>query len=181
MKTAITTFLFIACWNLLSAQTFDIPKDYQLIVKEDYAPYESDIVKCVDWLISTPINKEQEKRKEASAFLFKWVNGSPTVHVILDERIINFLDEKTPELLVIFIGGWVKNTIEASNYKNTVAKAKEDTDGVIAGNTAGIESVINFYNANKKLLPKNKNIDNYIKLKKKGELKDYIKKNITKQ
>jgi len=181
MRTIITTFLFIICCHLLSAQTFEVPKDYQLVAKEDYAPYEPDIVKCVDWLISTPINKEQDKRKEASAFLFKWVNGSPTVHVIIDSKIANFWDEKTPELLVVFIGGWVKKTIETSNYKNTVAKAKEDADGVVAGNMAGIEAVIDFYNNNKKLLSKNKSIENYIKLQKKGELKDYIEKNITRQ
>jgi len=181
MKTIITTFLFITCWNLLSAQTFEVPKDYKLVEKEDYAPYEQDIVKCVDWLISTPVNKEQEKRKEASAFLLKWVSGSPTVHVILDEKIVSFLDEKTPELLFIFMGGWVKNIIEANNYKNTVAEAKEDTNGIVAGNMAGIEAVINFYTSNKKFLPKNKDIDNYIALKKKGELKEYVEKNITQQ
>ena len=179
MKTIITTILFIACWSVLSAQIFEVPKDYQLIAKEDYAPYEPDIVKCVDWLISTPINKEQEKRREASAFLIKWVSGSPTVHIIIDEKNGDFLDEKTPELLIIFIGGWVKKTIETNNYRNTVALAQEDTEGILAGNIAGIEAVINFYNANKKLLSKNKNIEDYTKLKEKGKLKEHIEKKIT--
>ncbi len=180
-KAIITTIFFIIGCHFLPAQTFEIPKDYQLVTKEDYAPYEPDIVKCVDWLISTPIDKEREKRKEVSAFLIKWVSGSPSVHVSLDEKNLSFMDEKVPELLLVFIGGWVKNTIETNNYKNTVAKAKEDTDGMVAGNMAGIEAVINFYNNNKKLLPKNKSIENYIKLQKKGKLKSYIEKNIAKK
>lgn len=181
MRTIITTLLFIVSCHILSAQTFEVPKDYQLITKEDYAPYEPDIVKCVDWLIATPIDKEREKRADASAFFLKWISGSPTVHVTIDSKIVDFMDEKTPELLLIFMGGWAKNTIETSNYKNTVAKSQEDADGTVAGNMAGIEAVINFYNNNKKLLPKNKNVENYIKLQKKGELKSYIEKVIAKK
>ncbi|MDR1729212.1 MAG: hypothetical protein LBR52_00925 [Prevotellaceae bacterium] len=181
IKAIISTLLFVISCNVLSAQTFEVPKDYQLITKEDYAPYEQDIVKCVDWLIATPIDKEQEKRQEASAFFIKWVSGSPTVHVLIDGNIVSFMDEKTPEFLLVFMGGWVKNTIETGNYKNTVAKAEEDADGVIAGNMAGIEAVISFYNNNKKLLSKNKSIENYIKLQKKGKLKSYIEENIAKK
>jgi hypothetical protein len=167
---------------MIFAQSFEVPKDYKLVAKEDYAPYEQDIVKCVDWLINTPIDQEQEKRKEANTFLIAWVSGSPTVHIVIDtDKIVNFLDGKNHDLLVVFIGGWVKKTIETNNYQNTVALAKSDTDGMISGNLAGIEAVIEFYNKNKKVLGNNKNIENYIKLQKQGKLKGFIAKNINRK
>jgi hypothetical protein len=67
--------------------------------------------------------------------------------------------------LIIFIGGWTKYALETKDFDNSVA-----------GNMAGIESVIEFYSANKKFLPKDKNIEKYIKLKSKGELKNHIEK-----
>ena len=72
----------------------------------------------------------------------------------------------SPDLLMIFLGGWAKYSLESKEFDNN-----------IAGSLAGIESVIVFYVQNKDLLPKDKHIEKYIKMKNKGTLKDYIKKN----
>ena len=177
-KTIVTTILFAFSLSIFS-QTFEVPKDYKLIVDEDYAPYKQDVVNFADWLINTPVNLEQAKRQEASEFFIDWISGSPDTHITGDYRIINFTEESLG-FLIVFLSGWAKNTIETKNFKNTIAEAESDIDGIVAGNVAGIEAVIKFYKKNKSLLVPNKNIEKYIKLQEKGKLKKHIQKIVSK-
>ena len=177
-KIIVTTILFAFSLNIFP-QTFEVPKDYTLIIAEDYAPYEQDIVKFADWLINTPANLEQTKRQEATKFFIDWISGSPNTHIIVDYRIVNFTEE-SPGFLIVFMSGWVKKTIETKKFKNTVAEAKNDIEGIVAGNMAGIEAVITFYKKNRNILAMNKNIEKYIKLQEKGKLKEHITKIVSK-
>jgi hypothetical protein len=93
------------------------------------------------------------------------LTGSPNVSIDIKPEIVTFVGD-TPELLLIFMGGWAKYSLESKDFKNK-----------IGGSTAGIEAVIEFYTKNKDLLSKDKNIEKYIKMKDKGTLKDYIEKN----
>lgn len=165
MKTIILTFILTIISFGLFSQEFEVPKNYNLKKDADYAKYENDIIKCVDWLINTPINQQKTKRKEANAFLIKWLEGSPNVTIEIKPNIVNFL-ESSPDLLIIFMGGWAKNSLETRNFTDNVA-----------GSLAGIEAVIEFYTKNKEFLKKEKNIEKYIKMKEKGSLKAYVEKN----
>ena len=91
--------------------------------------------------------------------------GSPYVHIEIKPEIVTFMGT-APELLLMFMGGWAKYSIETEDYNNKTA-----------GSLAGIEMVINFYEKNKSFLPKDKNVESYIKMKKKGTLKEYVEKN----
>lgn len=164
MKKTLLT-LFISALSLgVYAQHFEVPADYKLIAKEDYAPYEQDVVNCVDWITNTPLNMEADKRKDANAFLLKWVSGSPTVHIEIKEEVVTFLGS-SPELLMVYLGGWTRYSLQSKDFDNKVE-----------GSLAGIESVIDFYSKNKAFLPKDKNIEKYIKMKEKGKLREYIEK-----
>ena len=113
MKTIvpIVSFLFMGCVGL-SAQTFEVPENYHLNVKTDYEFYEPVVVKCVDWLIATPIDQEQDKRKAAYKFLLQWCIGSPTVHINVNTDIIfDIRDERVPNYLLIFMGGFCTKTL----------------------------------------------------------------------
>lgn len=159
-------FLFTIAFAIgLSSQNFEVPKNYKLEKAEDYALYEQDIINCIDWLMKTPLNEEVEKRKEANVFLIKWLAGSPDVQIDIKQNIVTFTNS-TPDLLIIFMAGWAKYSLETKDFNNKVA-----------GNLAGIESVIEFYTKNKDLLPQNKDVEKYIKMKEKGTLKEYIEKN----
>jgi hypothetical protein len=165
MKT-ITLTLILATISLgLFSQDFEVPENYKLDKSEDYAIYEQDVIKCFEWLMKTPINEQATKRKEANAFLLKWLSGSPNVHIEIKQEIVTFMGT-SPDLLMIFMGGWAKYSLESKDFKNK-----------IAGSKAGIESVIEFYTRNKDFLKKDKNIEKYIKMRKKGTLKAYIEKN----
>jgi len=165
MRTLTLTLFFISLSTGFFAQNLEIPKNYKFEKTEDYAPYEQDVVNCINWLMATPINEQTQKRSEANAFVLQWLMGCPYVHIEIKPEIVNFIGE-TPDLLTTFIGGWAKYSIESKDYDNKAA-----------GNLAGIESVIEFYKKNKKQITKDKNVENYIKMKEKGTLKDYVDKN----
>ncbi len=166
MKTIIFTLFFATISFGLFSQDFEVPKNYKLIKAEDYAPYEQDVVKCFDWLMKTPNNEQNVKRKETNAFLLKWLTGSPNVHLDIKQEIVTFMGT-SPDLLMIFMGGWAKYSLETKNFENKVE-----------GSKAGIEAVIEFYNNNRNTLPKDKNVEKYIKMKRKGTFDKYIKKNV---
>ena len=148
------------------SQEFHVPDNYSFETAEDYKPYEKDVLNCVDWLIEMPMFQNPAKRKEASAFLLKWLMGSPYVHIEINPEIVTFAGS-SPELLLAFMGGWAKYSIESENF-----------DDKAGGNLAGLESVIEFYETNKGVLPKDKGVEKYAKMKKKGTLKQYVEKTI---
>ena len=95
----------------------------------------------------------------------EWITGSPTVSIEIKEEIVSFLGIN-PDLLMIFMGGWTKYSLETKDFNNK-----------IKGNQMGIEAVIDFYLKNKENLKKDKNVEKYIKLREEGKLNEYISKN----
>ena len=147
------------------AQDCDVPKNYVLEKPEDFAYYESDILKCINWLLNAPMNDQTIKRKEVNAFVLKWISGSPNVTIEMSQKIVNFSKENS-ELLMIFMCGWTKYSLETRVFNDKYY-----------GNLKGIEAVINFYTKNKASLAKDKAVEKYIKMKEKGELENFIKSN----
>lgn len=165
MKTLILTFFVTALTFGTFSQNYSIPQNYKLEKAEDYAPYEDDVVKTFDWFMKTPANAEASKRKEAGAFLIKWLSGSPNVQLELNEKIVTFMGS-SPELLIVFLGGWAKYSLESNDFDNK-----------IAGNMAGLEAIITYYESNKSILPKDSNVEKFVKMKNKGTLKGFVEKN----
>lgn len=165
MKTFILALLTSIFTLGLFAQEFEVPKNYILDKAEDYAPYEKDVVDCFNWLIETPLNEQEAKRKEANAFLLTWLSGSPEIEIELKQEIVTFM-RTSPDLLMIFLGGWGIHSLETRDFNDKVG-----------GNLAGIEAAIEFYKKNKNFLSKDKYMEKYIKLQKNGKLKEYIEKN----
>lgn len=164
MKKAILFFMLIILSITSYSQAYEVPKDYKLVLVEDYEPYEEDIIKTVNWLIESPIKSEVNKRKEANAFLLKWLMGAPKVKVGITLEATKLDCE---DCLMIFMGAWAKDNIIKNEYDND-----------LESNLAGINAVIEFYSTNKKELGKNKAVEKMIKLKNKGKLKDFVEENM---
>jgi hypothetical protein len=164
MKIKPTLILTLLSLGIF-AQEFEVPKNYKFDSAKDYDTYESDVVRCVDWLIKTPVNEQADKRQASNAFLLKWISGSPKVHIEVKQEIVTFLDDG--DLLMIFMGAWTKYSIESKAF-----------DDKINGTMNGIESVIDFYIRNKGSISKNKGVEKYLKLKEKGTLKEFVEKNV---
>lgn len=100
----------------VSAQDYAVPQNYKLEDKEDYATYEPQVKETIDWLLQTPLGKNGTKRKEANTFLMAWLSGSPTVSININADFIFF--KTNPELLMIFIAGWTKYSLENDYSKD---------------------------------------------------------------
>lgn len=162
MKYVAILFLLVHIGNSLFAQDFQVPRNYKFEKAEDYAPYESVVIQCTDWLISTPANQQPELRKEVNQFLLKWLSGSPTVHIAIHQPIVPFM-ETNPDLLFLFMGAWAKYSLETKEF-----------DDAVAGSLAGLEAVIAFYQKNKEVMPKDKHVEKFIKMKDKGTLSGFV-------
>ena len=169
MKNLTLILLFSFVSLLAFAQNdnpkYTVPSEYTFVEPEDYDTYEPQIREVIDWYLWRSLAFDSEKRRDASAFFFQWLIGTPTVSVELNTNIANFLDNN-PELLMPFMMGWTKYSLE------------NDTKDKIECNIASIETVVGYYNKNKGFLKKDKNIEDYEKMMKKNKLKNYIKKNI---
>lgn len=167
----ITTLLFVlacmfACNSVLHAQTkFNVPANYELVVKEDYAKYEADIITASKWLEETDLDQDEDKRKEVNAFVMKWIIGSPTVSIGLSEKITN-LYGKNSQLLVNYMAAysayWLQN-------KGTAVKS--------AAIKAGLVSMMKVYKKDIKI-KKSKEMEKLIKLADENKIDDYINENL---
>jgi len=166
MKKLLFLFAFVSIGTWLTAQDFEVPKRYKLEKAEDYKKYEPKVLECINWILNTPINEDKKKRQDANAFLMKWLEGSPSVTIEVNVEIVSFMDS-SPDLLMIFFAGWTRHVLEGG-----------EKDDMLAGNMAGLEAVMNFYEKNRKKMSKDKDVEKYIKMKEKGKLESFIEKKL---
>ena len=162
MKRIILSFFAITVCLFSHSQTFNVP-NYKFDSQEDYDKYEQDIVKCVDWLVSTPANEQSKKREAANRFLTLWATGTKSFTIRVNTDITPFV-VKSADLLLMYMGGWSKyGIVNKENYN--------ETDAYIAA----IETAILFYSNNKSTLKKNKDMENFIKMRNNDTLEEYVK------
>ncbi len=159
MKKVILV-LFIALSTGLNSQSIEIPANVQLNSKEDYKKQEALVLKAIDWIQNTNLDKDIEKRKDVNAFLMKWMMGSPSVSIELIGGVVP-LDCK--ECLMSFLAGWTKYSLENDYSKNK-----------IEGALSGTNRMIDFYQKNEKFLENSTDIKKLIKKKKKKKLRKYL-------
>ncbi len=163
MKALIKTLLLTICTLTAFSQDFEVPANYKFATADDYTLHQDDVIRGIDWLMATPLNEQQEKRKAVNAFVLAWLTGSPTVHVEVKPDIVTFIG-KSPDLLMMFLGGWAKHALQTPGGGDKVS-----------GTMAGLEAVIDFYTRNKEKIGRDKAVEKYIKMKEKGTLQDYVK------
>lgn len=159
-----TSFFFLVFPNLYG-QNFEVPKDYSLKVAEDYAKYEKDIIEASKWLKSTSFDGQYEKRKEAFLFVFKWVNGSPTVFVEINDNILDF-EKKNPGMLILFMAGCAQYVLENNYSKDMNAKYK-----------FALKGMIEVYKGGKGIV-KDKKMEKLVKSDEAGELDQWLLDNL---
>jgi hypothetical protein len=163
---SVTLIAFMLISFIAKSQEFEVPKDFNPKTKEDYVATEKDVIACADWLENSPLDQAESKRIEANAFLMKWLTGSPTVTVSLDADILLKSTDKNPHLLMIFLGGWTRYSLQ-NNYSKDVHK----------GYYEGFKSVITV--AKKGVgLKKDKDLDKMVEIYDKGELEKWVQENI---
>ncbi|HMK25272.1 MAG TPA: hypothetical protein VK483_04515 [Chitinophagaceae bacterium] len=159
----IASILVLA--NNSYSQDFTVPADYQLNTKEDYVKYENDIISASKWLIATPLNEQQDKRKDVSAFVVKWINGSPTVNVEINTNIMDF-EKKNSGMLVLYMAASAKYVLENNYSKDMRAKHR-----------AALRDMISVYKSGKGI-QKDKKMEKLAKSDEDGKLDEWIADNL---
>ena len=146
-------------------QNFEVPANYQFNTKDDYSRYEKNIIEATNWLHATPFNEQKEKRQEVSAFVVKWINGSPTVNVEINPTIMDF-EEKNPGMLTLYMSGSAKYVLENNYSKDMRAKHKAALKGMIVVYKSG------------KGIKKDKKMENLIKSDGEDKLDEWLSENL---
>jgi len=169
MKKTLFAILFclVTLGHYVHAQSSPVPENYILKAKDDYAKYQDDVIKTVDWLQNASWAESPESRKPANAFIVSWITGSPDVTVTLGSALIKYTD-KNPELLVIYLGNYAKYAIQ---HKGDFNKTQADL--------AAIKALIEKYSkeTNHK---KDKGIEKLAQLDQDGKLEDWIRSDLEK-
>jgi hypothetical protein len=165
MRQAFILFFTLLLTNTLFGQHFQVPPNYSFTSKDDYSKYEKAVIQAVDWLENTPLNQETDKRKQVNIFIFKYIEGSPTVSVAL-QGYVTELTKKNPELLIAFLGGWAKYQLEHPTVKDQVKL-----------NTEGVKTIMKIYKLGG--AAKDKNVEKLLKLTADPELENWVKSKLS--
>jgi hypothetical protein len=165
IKPAFLLFFALLTTGRLFGQSFEVPANYAFGTKADYARYEPEVIRAVNWLEATPLNQDVAKRKEVNAFLFKYIEGSPTVTVELRQFVLE-LNKKNPDLLMVFMGGWTRHKLENPAQTDPLKL-----------NTAGVQTVLKVYQLGG--ARKDKGLEKLIQLAGAGELEAWVKSKLS--
>lgn len=147
-------FLFIGISGILTAQEFEVPQQVKLEKPEDYSQYKQAVLSGITWLENTPVQNDKVKRESTSAFLLKYMSGTPDFTIAVMPFQMDLI-EANPDLLLSFLGGWTRFALE-----NPVQK-----DNALMANKAGIQSLMKVYVLNKgNGMKKDKKIERLLKM-----------------
>lgn len=145
-----------------------LPEESSKSLSAAYRELESAVLKDISWLDNTPLDKNTDTRNEKSRFVLMWMSGSPDVSIRLDDRLVTFQGAE-PAVLMAYMMGWTRYSLE-NNYSN------DPIDATVSG----ITNAVNFYDKNKKLLRKNKELDKYKEMMNNRTLIRYVADIVTK-
>ena len=160
--------LLVSCMvlNVLTcySQDFEVP-NYVLKEKEDYTKYEKDMIAAEKWLVNTPIKEQTFKRREVSAFVIEWVDGSPTVNCELFSFLVD-LEKKNNGMLAVYMAATARYVLE-NNYSKELRPK----------HLFALKELMLFYN-NNKAMKKDKKMDKLISADEKNELDAWMEENM---
>jgi hypothetical protein len=159
----IVKYLLFSIMLFSTARSFsqDALLDSLPTTKEGFIKSEPAVLNTINWLENTPLDQETQKRKEQNATLLAWVINSPTVTITFNSKLTPFTD-KNKDLLIIFMGGWIKYTLQNA-YSNDSVKC----------NLAGIRSAIKVYQMGNGI-KKDKAMEKLIDLDSKNQLEAWV-------
>lgn len=136
--------------------------NYEFVTPEDYENAEEEVVNCIKWLNNHSV--DHHDRKMVNAVVLKWLIGTPSVSITLNEYVSD-LSEKNPDLLIIFMGGWAEYVLD-------VGKSNASD---LESNVRGLEAVISYYKQRKEHgLAKDGGLQRLIKIEDREGLRSYV-------
>ena len=151
--------------NQSFSQDFNVPAGYQFNSKEDFSKYEPDVLAASKWLLATPFNEQEAKRKDVFSFIFAWVSGASNVDVEINPTVMDF-EKKNPGMLPVYIAASLKCVMENNYSKDMKAK-----------HTYAMHEMIKVYKAGKGI-KKDKKMEKLIKADEEGKLDEWLAENM---
>jgi hypothetical protein len=156
--------LLMACLSLslgARAQSDSLLHNPLPSTKEEFTASEPRVINTINYLETTPIDKQGDAWRAQAALLVAWLTNSPEVTIEVNAKTATFVN-KNPELLMIFMGGWTRYVLQ-NGYSRDKVQA----------NVAGIKSAIKVYKLGNGL-KKDKEMDKLIKLDDGGGLEAWV-------
>jgi hypothetical protein len=116
-KTVFILILFLSYVNFCSSQEFPSLKHIRLSKNAHYKSAEPTVLKLIDYIFETPINKKNLNRQNAGQFLVKWMNGTPDYTFYLEEQEIQYFDNDS-DLFLVYMAGLTKYTLLNKEIKD---------------------------------------------------------------
>lgn len=111
----ILTILFVLCVHLSFSQSYFYLEDIKLKKKIDFTDNENNVVKAIDYLLSTPIDEKNYDRKACDRFIIRYAEKCSTVKITIGPPLTKMYGTNT-ELLVFYMGLWMKSTFNNKNF-----------------------------------------------------------------
>jgi hypothetical protein len=165
MKTTALMCLFLTLSVPVFSQDWEVPKHYTLEGAEDYTQYEDDIIQAANWLRDNSPTADIQKYQDAAQFVIKWVNGSPTVTVMITPVIMDF-NNKNPNMLVLYMASCAKYVLENAYSKDTNAQQK-----------SALKDMVEAYQK-QTTMSKDKKMDKLVKAFNDGSIDTWMQKNM---
>ena len=143
----------------------DLPKD----TKDGYVKSEKKLINTVNWLETSPYDKDVDFRKKELLRMSAWLINTPTVDIVVDSKIVHFSKENS-ELTLIFMGGWAKYSIENAYSKD-----------LVKCNLAGLQTIIRMYKKGNVASKKEEYLDQLVELDKNNELEKWVTEQLNKK
>ncbi|HAI84362.1 MAG TPA: hypothetical protein DCL43_11900 [Chitinophagaceae bacterium] len=118
MKAFLCSCLLAVFATVAMGQAIPNVASYTLTAKEDYAKANEAVLQCANYLLSAPMNEQDIDRVNASAFVLKWMTGTPDFTFGLDATVAN-ASKKDEQVLFLYMAAMSKIALE------NPAKAKD--------------------------------------------------------
>ena len=163
MYRMLTIFMFClaATWSV-SAQTAPVPDKYEIETADDCARYNDDVLRCAEWLRTTPYDPTKSGEwLRVAGFLTRWSAGTDEVMYEISEETAPVLGadlgvEKMSLLFSAYLAGGAEYALGGGNGRDAAAVARAGGDAVIA-----------VYRANRGTLGKIREVETMIKRRQK--------------
>jgi hypothetical protein len=158
-------YLFFAIYLIIISGTYSLAQtNLPNAAKDELSTSETQVLKAANWIISTGLTVELEKRKPVNSIVLKWYIDTITLNIKLVENLSAIYGDNS-DLLMMFFAGYSKYYLE--NKKTTTNSA---------ATKAGLLSLINVYKRGIGVT-KGEELEKLVALADANKLDDYVKNN----
>ena len=159
-RLILTLAIFLIVFAPLAiCQEFKVPEGYKFSSQQDYTRYEPDVIRCVAFLESAPM--DHSERKSANAFLVQWLTGTSHVGVQVLPYVMDLVSENK-DLLAVYLGGWSRLVLQSTTSPDA-----------IDCHLAGVHSVLKAYQTCEGI-DSDSALDELLALDKEGKLREWV-------